>query len=247
MFHGWGRLVAVREAMPIPKAMAQPATENPTAAVLHIRDRVDHLRISAIELLDHMVGEGFAADSVLSGAVAELQNAVTRLAAAETGLSAWHDLGEVNGVPGQAELATEPSPSQEAAIVLALASTTVPSATSPVDEAERWLRVLRSHGRVGAALEELGVAVAPLETTADLPLRGAEGSRHEGTDVAEVAQRAARIARARRSATLDTLDVLAAVMDVHRGRFERALYARGTTMKDLLERLPDAERVPTQA
>ena len=56
--------------------------------------------------------------------------------------------------------------SQDAAIVLALADTAVPFAFSPEDEAERWVRVLRMHGWVGAALQSLGVGEAPLETPA---------------------------------------------------------------------------------
>jgi hypothetical protein len=56
--------------------------------------------------------------------------------------------------------------SQDAAIVLALADTAVPFAASLQDEAERWVRVMRMHGQVGAALQGLGVGEAPLETIA---------------------------------------------------------------------------------
>jgi hypothetical protein len=244
MFDAAPRPVALGAAVPMAIQMAQPAT--PTATALHLEDRLDHLRIASIELLEDMVGEGFAADSVLSGAVAELQNAVYRLAAAETALSAWRNQRNGAARGTEAELTTDPPPSQEAAIVLALASTTIPSATSAVDEAERWLRVLRPHGRVGAALEELGVAAAPLKTTADVPPPERDREWRERIQVAVITERAASLARARRSDTLDTIDVLAAVVGVHRGRFERALYARGTTMKDLLELLPDAERLPSQ-
>ena len=59
-----------------------------------------------------------------------------------------------------------PRISQDAAIVLALADTAVPFATSLEDEAERWVRVMRMHGQVGAALQALGVGEAPLETPA---------------------------------------------------------------------------------
>src|SRR3954471_4861952 len=56
--------------------------------------------------------------------------------------------------------------SQDAAIVLGLAGTAMSFAHSREDEAERWLRVLRMHGRVGEALQGLGVPEAPLMTHA---------------------------------------------------------------------------------
>ena len=56
--------------------------------------------------------------------------------------------------------------SQDAAIVLALAETAIPFATSVEDEAERWVRLLRLHGQVGLALQSLGVGEAPLSTIA---------------------------------------------------------------------------------
>jgi hypothetical protein len=62
-----------------------------------------------------------------------------------------------------------PRISQDAAIVLALADTAVPFAVSMEDEAERWVRVMRMHGQVGAALQALGVGEAPLETPAAGP------------------------------------------------------------------------------
>ena len=40
----------------------------------------------------------------------------------------------------------------DAAMVLGIVSTALPFARTPEDEAERWLRVLRLHGEVGAVL-----------------------------------------------------------------------------------------------
>ena len=54
--------------------------------------------------------------------------------------------------------------SQDAALVVALAGTAMPFAHSAEDEAERWLRALRLHGQVGAALQALGVGESPLMT-----------------------------------------------------------------------------------
>ena len=51
--------------------------------------------------------------------------------------------------------------SQDAVLVATLAGTAMPFAHSAEDQAERWLRVLRLHGRVGAALQALGVGEAP--------------------------------------------------------------------------------------
>jgi hypothetical protein len=201
-------------------------------------DRVAHLRTAALDVLEDMVGDGLPADPVLAATVADLQEAANRLGAATSALSAPR-----RGDNGN-ETGTEPSPSQDAAIVLALASTTIPFAVSPLDEAERWARALRLHGRVGAALEELGVERAPLDTMADPAAESAEGC--EPTGVAEVARRAAELARARGAETLDTVDILFAVADLHRARFERALYARGTTLSDLLDHLPSADRAPAQ-
>ena len=51
-----------------------------------------------------------------------------------------------------------PALAPDAAIVLGIASTAMPFARTPGDAAERWLRVLRLHGEVGAALQALGVS-----------------------------------------------------------------------------------------
>ena len=61
--------------------------------------------------------------------------------------------------------------SQDAALVVALAGTAMPFAHSAEDEAERWLRALRLHGQVGAALQALGVGESPLMTGSALRRR----------------------------------------------------------------------------
>ena len=53
----------------------------------------------------------------------------------------------------------------DAAMALGIASTAMPFARTPEDEAERWLRVLRTHGEAGIALHALGVSEGPLETS----------------------------------------------------------------------------------
>src|SRR5918912_3811411 len=97
--------------------------------------------------------------------------------------------------------------SQDAAIVLALADTAVPFAHSPEDEAERWVRVLRLHGWVGAALQSLGVGEAPLETTAQ-PVSLLR-RRPLGENVVErVTEHANELALARGAGAVCTVDLL---------------------------------------
>jgi hypothetical protein len=129
--------------------------------------------------------------------------------------------------------------SQDAAIVLALADTAVPFAHSPEDEAERWVRVLRLHGSVGAALQSLGVGEAPLETAAQPASVRLLRRRPLGEDVVDMVTRKARVfAAGRRAKAVCTIDVLFALFEVYGKTFDRALYIRGATREELLERLP---------
>jgi hypothetical protein len=128
--------------------------------------------------------------------------------------------------------------SQDAALVVALAGTAMPFAHSAEDEAERWLRALRLHGQVGAALQALGVGEAPLMTSAtdeaDSPI-----TPPLGADVLDkVTRRAGELADARSAETIGTPDLLFAVLDVYGKLFDRVLYLRGTSRDELAERLP---------
>ena len=135
--------------------------------------------------------------------------------------------------------------SQDAAIVLALADTAVPFAASLEDEAERWVRVMRMHGQVGAALQGLGVGEAPLETIAQ-PAEAREA--HHGAlgrnAVTAVGAAAGALARERGSGVVTTVDVLFAVMELYGSAFARALYIRGAERDELIERLADSASVP---
>jgi hypothetical protein len=129
--------------------------------------------------------------------------------------------------------------SQDAALVVTLAGTAMAFSHSAEDQAERWLRALRLHGQVGSTLQALGVGEAPLMTgsepndhvaePADLPLGG--------DAVEEVTKRARLMAAARSGDTVGTADVLFAVLDIYGRLFDRALYLRGTSREELLERL----------
>jgi hypothetical protein len=126
--------------------------------------------------------------------------------------------------------------SQDAAIVLALAETAIPFASTREDEAERWVRVLRLHGQVGGALQALGVGEAPLETTAQPPA-GRTPRRPGENVVGEVTSAAARFAVSRGARLIGTIDVLFAVFQIYGKAFDRALYVRGAVRDELIERL----------
>ena len=130
--------------------------------------------------------------------------------------------------------------SQDAALVVALAGTAMPFAHSAEDEAERWLRALRLHGQVGAALQALGVGEAPLMTGSAGDEDG-PGTPPLGVEVLDdVTNRAGEFAEARDAETVGTPDLLFAVLDVYGRLFDRVLYLRGTSREELAERLPHA-------
>jgi hypothetical protein len=128
--------------------------------------------------------------------------------------------------------------SQDAALVVALAGTAMAFSHSAEDQAERWLRALRLHGQVGNALQGLGVGEAPLMTGSEPNPEEQAGSLPLGREaVDEVTRRATAMAESRSSDTVGTADVLFAVLDVYGRLFDRALYTRGTSREELLERL----------
>ena len=123
-------------------------------------------------------------------------------------------------------------------MVLALAGTAMAFSHSAEDEAERWLRAMRMHGRVGQALQGLGVGESPLMTGSDPH----PGRPPLGTQVADdVTSRAQDYAFRRNCPTVGTAELLFAVMEVYGQMFDRALYLRGASRVELLERLSDLE------
>ena len=131
--------------------------------------------------------------------------------------------------------------SQDAALVIALAGTAMPFAHSAEDEAERWLRAMRLHGQVGSTLQALGVGESPLMTPTES--RDDPGTPPFGaTVVDDVARRARRFAAAREARTVGTGDVLFAVFQVYGRLFDRALYLRGTSREELIERLATSDQ-----
>ena len=130
--------------------------------------------------------------------------------------------------------------SQDAALVVTLAGTAMPFAHSAADEAERWLRALRLHGQVGHVLQALGVGEAPLVTEAEHERHPGDGPARGPENLEEVSRRATEIAAAREAETVGTQDLVYAVFDVYGGLFDRALYMRGTSRDELVERLTAA-------
>lgn len=127
----------------------------------------------------------------------------------------------------------------DAAMALGIASTAMPFARTPAEAAERWLRILRLHGAVGAALQALDVSEAPLHEL--------EGNRDDervsayGIDfrdpISLVTERAVQFARERDATEVATTDVLMAVMRVYGADFDRVLQAHGTDRHELIEQL----------
>jgi len=128
--------------------------------------------------------------------------------------------------------------SQDAALVAALAGTAMAFSHSSEDQAERWLRALRLHGQVGCALQALGVGEAPLMTRAE-PV--APVPAPPSGDVAQrVVERAGELACQRGARCVGTVDLLFALFEVYGGLIDRALYLRGASREELLERLASA-------
>jgi ATP-dependent Clp protease ATP-binding subunit ClpA len=129
--------------------------------------------------------------------------------------------------------------SPDAAIVLGLASTAMPFARSPEAEAERWLRILRLHGKAGSVLSAMGVSEAPLEAPevagAGEPTEAAQDQDRD--PVTRVTEQAARIASQRGADAIGTTDVLVAVMNVYGADFDRVLHAHGADRDEVVRRL----------
>jgi hypothetical protein len=143
-------------------------------------------------------------------------------------------------------MSAAPTLAPDAAFVLGIAATAIPFARTPEDEAERWLRLLRLHGEVGAALQALGVSEGSLASN-DVrpPARGETPSARAGGSaggerrdvIALVGERAARLADERGAEGIGTTELLLGVLDVYGDVFERTLRAHGTDSSEVLERL----------
>jgi hypothetical protein len=136
--------------------------------------------------------------------------------------------------------ATEHIPlSEDAALVTALAGTAMAFSHCAEDEAERWLRALRLHGQVGAALQALGVGEAPLdsETATDVCEEPAAAPPLGEPALDETVREAERRALTRGATAVGTADLLLALLDVYGEPIDQALGARGASRDEVIERL----------
>jgi hypothetical protein len=132
-------------------------------------------------------------------------------------------------------MSSSPAVAPDAAMVLGIASTAMPFARTADEEAERWLRVLRLHGEVGAALQALGVSEDSMLVSQPPEQASAEGLHSEA--VTNIAAEAVKIAALRGSPGVATTDVLLAVMRVYGPHFDQVLRAHGTDRDEVLARL----------
>ena len=133
--------------------------------------------------------------------------------------------------------------SQDAAFVTALAGTAMPFSHSAEDQAERWLRAMRLHGRLGRALQALGVGEVPL-APAHPDDHHSETPPLEGDVVQRVIDRARESAAEHAATTIGTADLLSAVCEIYDPLLDRALYRRGTSCAEIKERLAELDEHP---
>jgi hypothetical protein len=108
---------------------------------------------------------------------------------------------------------------------------------SAEDQADRWLKALRLHGRVGSALQALGVGERALPSTGD---QDHGSSPPFGDDAIEwVVGRAEAFAAERQAGYVGTADLLFALFETYDRLLDDALLARGASREELIERLAD--------
>ena len=208
--------------------------------------RVASLREVALNLLEDVSQAGEPAFDGRDDVVVELQTVANTLGRVEARMPAPAPTPTplTRAAPAvRPQALSGPRLTGDAAAVLALAESTIPSALSRTDEAERWLRVLRDHGVAGAALQAVGVPPAKLTTRAEpvssRPVRGPDED-----PVVIVAEEAADFASRRSAAATGTADVLFAVLAEYGQLFDRALYAAAAASReDLLAELVEGVRV----
>lgn len=131
--------------------------------------------------------------------------------------------------------------SQDAALVAALAATAMPfSGSSAEAQAESWIRTIRLHGRVGSAMQALGVGEAPLRAEYDLEGNPPPPTPAPEGDVAErVVTRAHELAAIEGADTTGTSYLLGALLEIYGAVMDRALELHGASRQELLQRLDE--------
>ncbi len=156
-----------------------------------------------------------------------------------TGLSARFELAPaVEGFKGELG---EPAGNDrvgltaDAELVLGLLATALPFAESRAAEAERWLRVLRSHGDTERVLREIGVSEA--QRSGPGARTSADRERDRPDPTRQVIEQATILTRARGANLIGTLDLLAAVIQVYGEDFDAVLRGHGTDRAVLIRRV----------
>ncbi len=145
-------------------------------------------------------------------------------------------------VPADDAMSATTPLSGDAELVVGLAATAMPFAHTAEDQAESWLRTLRLHGNVGAALADLGMSEEQL-LSRSMPADKSVGTRVPDGDVIKRVVRSAMeftIARGGRAA--GTGDLLFALFDVYGRTMDRAMFMHGLTRSQVFEALAGADR-----
>jgi hypothetical protein len=132
----------------------------------------------------------------------------------------------------------DPPPSRHAAGAITLGYLTIAPEAPAADQAERWLRILRLHGRAGQALQRLGIRELPPATVAEPP-KSTSSRLAPGSAQWTVIESAAGLARTAGAPTTDTVHVLFAVRAVFGSSLDRALYGHGVTWEQVTTQLVD--------
>jgi hypothetical protein len=119
-----------------------------------------------------------------------------------------------------------------AMMAVGLAGTALPFAGSHAEEVERWLRILRVSGAVGTAMQALGVPEEPL-----VAIVGPSSEDRLADPLGAVLAAAEGSGRKRNGEAIDTLDVLNGVKAAYGPALDHALAARGTSFREVVERL----------
>jgi anti-anti-sigma factor len=143
------------------------------------------------------------------------------------------------GVGAFPETASEPCElSEDAATVVGLVSTAMPFAAGPVDQVERWLKVLSRNGDAGFVLDAAGIrdraggnSERPSGSAASAPL----GPDVDPVDA--VTAYANHAVRSRGETTTRSTDLLEAVRDLYGDVFEEVLRRHTAEPEGALERL----------
>jgi hypothetical protein len=132
-------------------------------------------------------------------------------------------------------------------VVLALARTALPFARTPTEEAQRWLRVMRMHGHVGAALQALEVGERALAPASDEPSGAGRRAKGQPRDVEEVCRAAMELARRSGAECVGTVHVLFAVLQAYGSALDHDLHRRGTSRDEPFARLTAAPAADVSA